>query len=205
MIVIRGNITPMMEKIELMAKEREEREKAEREAKLEAERKEREAKAEAWKKEHPVLDKYTYISHYNYETYSWPGDYWNVFFYEWSNINSEPRHFPYSVEFLKFLDSSKIMPTDENINKIKLMKSGCYITCKPGCTDLIVGENYESMKSQFNAIASLGRILATVPDVTEERVAKPKNNLPAIMTKREEKKEVKVLSCKVFPQKIDYA
>jgi len=187
MIVIRGNITPMMEKIALLAKEREEREKAEREAKLEAERKEREAKAEAWKKEHPVLDKYTYISHYNYETYSWPGDYCNIFFYEWSNVNSEPRRFPYTVEFFKFLDKCKIMPTDENVNKFKA-KSGCHIICKPGCSELIVGDSYESMRSQFNAAANLGKILASVPEVT--------NN---------DRTPVKVLACKTYESPEMYA
>ena len=58
---IRGNITPTIERLEQLAKEREEREKAEREAKWERERKEREEKDRLFKIEHPVLDAYTYF------------------------------------------------------------------------------------------------------------------------------------------------
>ena len=81
---------------------REEREKAEREEKWRKEREEREKKEAEWKKEHPILDKYTYMSYYNYDTYGWEGYYINVHFYEWSDINSSPRIFPYSTSFYIF-------------------------------------------------------------------------------------------------------
>ena len=152
MILIRSNITPTMERLECLRLEQEAREKAERE--------ERERKELEWKSAHPVLDKYTYMSYYNYETYSWQGDYYNIYFYEWSNLNIKPIHFPYSIAFFRFLDESKIMPTEDDVNKIKLNKSS-HIICRPGTTDLIIGESYDAMCSKFYA----AKVLATVPDV----------------------------------------
>ena len=101
--IIRGNITPMIARLEQLTKEREEREKAEREERWKREREERERKAQEWKILHPILDKFTYISAYNYDTYSWPGDYVNIRFYEWSNIESEPKFFSHSIAFYRFL------------------------------------------------------------------------------------------------------
>ena len=154
---IRGTITPTIERLEREAKEREEREKAEREAK--------EAK---WKEEHPILDKYTYISAWNFDTYSWPGDYCNIRFYEWSNIDSEPRFFPYSIEFYRFLDECKLNLTPEQNTKIKA-NPGCHITCVPGTHDLVIGISYDSLKSQFNT----AKVLAAVPDTP--------SNFPAVV------------------------
>jgi len=170
--VIRGNITPAVERLEQIAKEREEREKAEREERYKREREERERKAEEWKKAHPILDKFTYISAYNYDTYSWPGDYINVRFYEWSNIESEPRFFAHSIAFYKFLDECNINLTIEQNNKIKA-NCGCHITCIPGTHDLVVGTSYDSLKSSFN----LANILKPVPNPSED-TGTP--NLPAL-------------------------
>ena len=169
--VIRGNITPTIERIERMAKEREEREKAEREAKWAKEREERERKEAEWKKEHPILDRYTYISYHNFDTYSWPGDICNIRFYEWSNINSEPRFFSHTIAFYRFLDECKINLTEAQNSKIKA-NMGCHITCVPGTCDLVIGTSYESLKSQFN----MAKVIASVPELNSAPTVK---GLPA--------------------------
>ena len=148
-IIIRGNITHSINRYEQMAREREEREKAEREARWQKEREERDLKEAEWKNEHPILSKYTYMSYYNYETYSWCGNYCKINFYEWSNINSTPKFFPYTTEFYRFLDKCKINLTDEQNTEIK-NNYGCHIMCIPGTHDIIIGKDYEDLKSKLN-------------------------------------------------------
>lgn len=174
-IEIRSNISSTLEHIEQLMKEKAEKEKAEREAKWAKERAEREEKEKVWKATHPILDKFTYMSYYNYETYSWMGDYINVKFYEWSNINSEPRNFPYSIAFYKFLDECKLNWTNELNNKLKASINGCFITCIPGTRDLILAKNYESLKSQYNLAISTSKVLETVPEIPSE------NNMPVVI------------------------
>ena len=168
-------------------------EKAEREERMERERKEREARAEAWKKEHWILDKYTYISQYNYDTYSWPGDLCNISFYEWSDIYREPIKFSHTTPFFKFLDSSKINVTDADVNKFKA-NPGCHIVCKPGKNELIVGETYEVMKNKFIT----EKVLMSVPEKKKEE---PIRNFPVVIPENSGQKQVKVLNCAFFPQK----
>lgn len=163
-LVIRGNITHAVERFAMMAKEREEREKAEREEKFKREAAERALKEDEWKKEHPILDRFTYISYYNHESYSWPGEYVNIRFYEWSDINSVPKHFPYSIEFYRFLDASKINLTAEQNSKLKY-SSGYHVICIPNTHDLIIAKTYEELKTEFYKAENLSKILAPVPDV----------------------------------------
>lgn len=181
-----------MERLERLRLEQEAHEKAEREERMQREREERERKESEWKLAHPVLNKYTFMSYYNYETYSWQGDYCNVFFYEWSNLNIKPIHFPYSIAFFRFLDDSKIMPTDDDVNKIKLNK-GSHIICRPGSTDLIIGESYDAMRSKFYA----AKVLATVPE------SETKSNAPAVANKEDNKP--KILSLAIYNVPKDYA
>ncbi len=173
---IRSNITPMITRLARLEAERLERERLEREERMERERKEREERANNWKKEHPVLDKYTYISYYNYDTYSWQGDYCNVHFYEWSNANVAPKKFPYTIGFFRFLDDCKIMPTQADVDKIK-RTSGCHIICKPGSKELIVGETYDKMVTEFNTCKALEAVptVNNVPRVISYHV---NNNIP---------------------------
>jgi len=189
---IRGNITPTVERLEQLRIEQEAREKAEREERMERERKEREARAEAWKKEHWILDKYTFISQYNYSTYSWPGDLCDVSFYEWSDIYREPIKFSHTVSFFRFLDSSKINVTDADVNKFK-STPGCHIVCKPGKNELIVGETYEVMKNRFIT----EKALMSVPENKKEE---PIRDFPAIIPENNGQQQVNVLSCAYFPQ-----
>jgi hypothetical protein len=161
---IRSNINPMIDWLTQKEIEREEREKAEREAKWERERKEREEKEAKWKSEHPILDKYTYMSQWNWETYSYQGEAVNYYFYEWSNIYGEPRKFDFSIPFYKFLDFCKMDFSDDDNNKLKSNKT-CYIVCKPGCNSLIIEPSYEALKEAFEKCKTVGRVLATVPEI----------------------------------------
>ena len=160
-LVIRGNINSSIERIEQLRIEREEREKQEREERWRLEREERERKEEEWKKAHPVLEKYTYISYHNYETYNWQGELCNVFFYEFSDIHRNPRKFPYTTEFFRFLDKYNIMPTQEDVNKFKY-GYGCHIVCKPGSSEIIVGKTYEEMKQQFESYSLTAKLIADI-------------------------------------------
>ena len=156
----------MVLRLEQIEKEKEEREKAEREAKYAEERRKREEREAEWKVKHAVLDKYTYISPWNYETYSWIGDYINLRFYEWSDIYSEPKYFSHTTAFFKFLDSSGIMPTEGDVEFIK-HNAGCHVICKPGCSEIIVKKTYCELKEEFERISSLAKVLATVPDIDD--------------------------------------
>ena len=176
---IRSNITEALDVIERARIAREDAERKEREAKAAKEREERERLDAEWKVAHPILDKFTYISRYNYEGYSWQGMYYNVHFYEWSNIESEPRRIPYSVDFYKFLDECKLNLTEALNNKIKACNGGVYITCKPGTHDLIVGDSYESLKSQYNTVINGGAIEEEVPVGSAST-----NNVPACYPSR---------------------
>ena len=160
-LIIRSNINSEFNRFERMAKERAEKERLERAASWERERMEREAKEAEWKKSHPILGKYTYISMFNYDTYSWDGYYYNVYFYEWSDINSNPKRFPYSTALYKFLDSSKINLTDEQNDIIKT-RTGIHMICIPGTHDLVLGNTHEELKEKFEAACN-NRCTAIVP------------------------------------------
>lgn len=195
--IIRGNITPMIARLEQLTKEREEREKAEREERWKREREERERKAQEWKILHPILDKFTYISAYNYDTYSWPGDYVNIRFYEWSNIESEPKFFSHSIAFYRFLDECKINLTVEQNNKIKA-NNGCHITCIPGTHDLVIGTSYESLKNCL----TLAKILKPVNE--SESKSSSVSNLPAIINNSNNNETPNVLQCVRYNQEEEY-
>lgn len=163
-IEIRSNINPMIDWLAQVEHEREEHEKAEREAKWERDRKEREEREAKWKEEHPILDKYTYMSQWNYETYSYQGEAVNYYFYEWSNIHSEPMLFNFSIPFYRFLDKCKMDFTENDNAKLKAHRT-CHIVCKPECNSLIIEPSYEAMKTAFENVKVVGKVLATVPDI----------------------------------------
>lgn len=163
-IEIRSNINATIDWLAAVEKEREEREKAEREARWKKEQEEREARAANWAKEHPILEKYTYISHYNYEYYSYKGEACDIYFYEWSNVEAQPLHFDFMVPFYRFLDSSKINLCDGENNKIK-STSKAFITCKPGCRDMIIASNYDELRCELQKVKSVVTVLAAVPEI----------------------------------------
>ena len=160
-IVIRSNINPLINWLEDKRKEREERERIEREARWAKEKEERERKAAEWRSAHPILDKYTYISEFNYDYHSYQGTYVDYHFYEWSNIHCNPIHFEYSIPFYRFLDECKINLTDEGNQKLKDNRT-CHIICKPGCNDLLIDTTYSGLVSQLNDLEVAKKVIASV-------------------------------------------
>lgn len=168
-IEIRSNITSSVIRFEALEEERKKREEEERKERWAREEEERKRIREEWQAKHPNMEKYTYCSAYNFETFNYEyGGYCKIHFYEWSNIDSEPiifRHYPY---LYKFLDDCGIIL---NINDNTLIRaaSNCFITCVPGKKDLIVDTNYDNFREKFEEAkkaAQLVEILSAVPDVS---------------------------------------
>ena len=185
-IEIRSNINSSFVEIERLTKEREEREKAERDAKWKREEEERKKKLEDWKLEHPNMDKYTYASYYNYSTFNFDfGTYCNINFYEWSDITREPIKFKHYPELYDFLDKCGLLLSNDDNNMIKPLAS-CHISCKPGSKDLFVCTTYGELQRKMHEAENLANILAPVPEVhNDEEEVKAKTP--------------KVLSCTYYP------
>ena len=185
-IEIRSNINSSFVEIERLTKEREEREKAERDAKWKREQEEREKKVEDWKLEHPNMNKYTYASYYNYDTFNFEfGAYCNIHFYEWSDITREPIKFKHYPELYDFLDKCGLFITEADNTMIKPIAS-CYISCKPNSKELIVCTTYNELQRKMHEVENLAKILAPVPEVhNDEEEIKAKTP--------------KVLSCTYYP------
>jgi hypothetical protein len=168
-IEIRNNITSSIIRFEALEEERRKREEEERKARWAREEEERKRIREEWQTKHPNMEKYTYCSAYNFETFNYEyGGYCKIHFYEWSNINSEPiifNHYPY---LYKFLDDCGII-LNLNDNTLIRAASMCFITCVPGKKDLIVDTNYDSFREKFEEAkkaTQLVEILSAVPDVS---------------------------------------
>ena len=167
-IEIRSNITSSVIRFEALEEERKKREEEERKERWAREEAERKRMREEWAAKHPNMEKYTYCSAYNFETFNYEyGGYCKIHFYEWSNIDSEPIFFKYYPYLYKFLDDCGII-LNVNDNTLIRAASTCFITCAPGTKNLIVDTNYDSFREKFEEAkkaAQLVDILAAVPDV----------------------------------------
>lgn len=167
-IEIRSNITSSVIRFEALEEERKKREEEERKERWAREEAERKRMREEWAAKHPNMEKYTYCSAYNFETFNYEyGGYCKIHFYEWSNIDSEPIFFKYYPYLYKFLDDCGII-LNVNDNSLIRASSTCFITCAPGTKNLIVDTNYDSFREKFEEAkkaAQLVEILAAVPDV----------------------------------------
>lgn len=168
-IEIRSNITSSVIRFEALEEERKKREEEERKERWAREEAERKRMREEWAAKHPNMEKYTYCSAYNFETFNYEyGGYCKIHFYEWSNIDSEPIFFKYYPYLYKFLDDCGII-LNANDNSLIRAASTCFITCAPGTKNLIVDTNYDSFREKFEEAkkaAQLVEILAAVPDVS---------------------------------------
>ena len=147
-IEIRSNINAAVIRIEQLERERAEKEKLEREARWERERIERERLNKEWDDAHPMLKKYSFISYYNHEYYSYAGRSCDIRFYEWSDLHSEPRLFKTDIPFYRFLDECHLLINDDLNSKLKLYPIS-YVICKPGSSDIIIGSTYDNMRIQY--------------------------------------------------------
>ena len=186
-IEIRSNINSSFGVIERLRIEREEREKKERDEKWRREQEEREKKIAEWAEKHPNMNKHTYATYYNYDTFNFDyGPSCSLYFYEWSDINREPLKFERLYRFYDFLDKcGLILPSDKDTVIRGLITF--YISCKPGSKELLICKEYDELKRLMHEAENLAKVLESVPDVKNE-------------------KEVKVLSYAYFPPKqITYA
>ena len=153
-IEIRSNLVNMMSRHEARVKADEEVEKARKEAEWQKRREEREAREAEWKKSHPNLAKYSYCSSdENYSPYY--GGYCKIHFYEWSDLHATPKTFDYCSAFYKFLDECKLFITESQNAKMRPL-SKCFITCKPGCKELLIGKDYDELVEEYNKCVSSG-------------------------------------------------
>lgn len=164
-IEIRSNITESVCRFVEAEALRLKREEEERKARWEREQKLREEETNKWKEEHPNLEKYTYCSYYCRNTFNYEyGGSCKIHFYEWSNINSEPIVFNYYPYFYRFLDECKILLSYDENCELKSVNS-VFVTCKPGCKELIIGKTYDELRDKYNNILSLSNVLSSVPEV----------------------------------------
>lgn len=164
-IEIRSNITESVIKFEVAEAERKEREEKERKERWEKESKEREEKAAKWKAGHPNMEKYTYCSAYNFETFNYEyGGQCKLYFYEWSDICREPLVFNYYPYLYRFLDECGILLSADDNTKLRSCNT-MFVVCKPNSKDLIVARSYNELSEQYEETKKLNEILATVPDV----------------------------------------
>lgn len=166
-VEVRANINTEFVKFEALRIEREKREQAERDAEREREWNERRKASEEWEKTHRNLYKYTYASYYNKDTFNYDyGAVCEVYFYEWSDINSEPRKFERMHRLYQFLDACDIFLESEQNNKVGVTKP-CFISCKPGVKDLIIVSSYDELKREMKQAENLAAVLAPVPEIDD--------------------------------------
>ena len=72
--------------------------------------------------------------------------------------------FNFSIPFYRFLDKCKMDFTENDNAKLKAHRT-CHIVCKPECNSLIIEPSYEAMKTAFENVKVVGKVLATVPDI----------------------------------------
>lgn len=162
---IRSNINPSLESVMVKEKEREEREKAERDAKWQREQEERTRLSNEWMETHKNLFKYTYMSYYNKDTFDYgSGVSCDIHFYEWSDINRWPLKFDRYGWFYKFLDESGLFIECDDNTRMKSFAQA-FITCKPGSKNLIVCRSYEELKREFHLAENAAKVLAVVPEI----------------------------------------
>lgn len=72
-----------------------------------------------------------------------------IFFYEWSDINSQPIEFKCNNDFLNFCSKSNIRISKSNYNFIDFNKM-IFATCKIGKNELIMSGDYRNFRKNFS-------------------------------------------------------
>jgi hypothetical protein len=92
-----------------------------------------------------------------------------IFFYEWSDITRDPvRYFSIPL-FEKFLTESNL-ELEPYQKDIMLNLQQCFISCKPGCKDLVIRASYDALKG------AMGRLYA---NTNEQEINRQPLMLPA--------------------------
>ena len=81
---------------------------------------------------------------------SYYGNWYTVYFYEWSNIMSRPRQFGSAVVFKKFLDDCGITYSDYQNTRLSDGK-WFYASCVPGKNQLILCDSYMQLRERLTS------------------------------------------------------
>jgi hypothetical protein len=105
------------------------------------------------------------MSYYNRETFDYSyGGSCDIHFYEWSDINSCPLKFNKYGWFYKFLDESGLF-IEQDVNNNMKSFAHVFVTCKPGCKNLIVCNSYEELRREFHLAENAALVVSAVPEV----------------------------------------
>lgn len=74
----------------------------------------------------------------------------NIYFYEWSNLNSTPRHFTTYFNFFRFCVESNIVVTNDIRNKLYGMDNTIYVVCKQDKPELLFANAFQELQKLFN-------------------------------------------------------
>lgn len=72
----------------------------------------------------------------------------SIYFYEWSNLEAEPRVFNDKEDFFKFLSDSNI--PEQNMRNELRYSYNSYITCIEGTTTLVRGITRYDLRFEYN-------------------------------------------------------
>ena len=97
---------------------------------------------------HPNLCKHLYASYWNQNPYYGDNRYCDTSFYEWSDLNSEPKKFVNHRGLLDWLDNCGLFMETDMYSKLIPMRKA-FICCKPNSNELILADSYEELKRLF--------------------------------------------------------
>ena len=72
-----------------------------------------------------------------------------VYFYEWSDIDRQPRLFSSNGDFLDFCSVSNINVNKRNLNFLN-ENNNVYATCKRGRNELIMSGDYRNLRKNYS-------------------------------------------------------
>lgn len=72
-----------------------------------------------------------------------------VYFYEWSDIDRQPKLFSNNGDFLDFCNVSNINVNKRNLNFLN-ENNNVYATCKKGRNELIMSGDYRNLRKNYS-------------------------------------------------------
>lgn len=163
-LMVRSNIVLGLETHMRVEKEKEEKEKEERELRWKREADARVEAENAFKIAHPNVSAYTYVSHYNFSSYT--GEYsarCKIFFYEWSNLLATPRKFDYVGKFYLFLDECRLFLKFDQNNKMKSYEE-CHIICLPNSHEMVLAPTYYDLCKEYKLAVNKAEVMKVYSD-----------------------------------------
>ena len=72
-----------------------------------------------------------------------------IYFYEWSDINSQPKVFERYIDFHDFCIENGIKLTRAKGEAI-FDREVSHVICKPGCPEIVISGDYRNLKKNFS-------------------------------------------------------